>query len=99
MNTDACEDTQPYTYYDSDEGSVMTLGADSSPKLFTSKTVDAETKLIGNTKIVTLEKENETDEYYTAHIVMRIWAEGTDREAKTPLADGIFEASLHFVTE
>ena len=99
LNTDAFEDTQPYTYYDSDEGSVMTLGADSSPKLFTSTTVDPETMLIGNTKIITLEKENETDEYYTAHIVMRIWAEGTDREAKTPLADGIFEASLHFVTE
>ncbi len=34
--------------------------------------------------------------YYKAHIKVRIWAEGTDREAKTPLAGGIFNNILKF---
>ena len=54
---------------------------------------------VGETKIATLKKENSDDEYFTAHIVMRIWAEGTDRDAKTPLADGIFDTSFHFISQ
>lgn len=34
--------------------------------------------------------------YYKAHIKVRIWVEGTDREAKTPLAGGIFNNLLNF---
>lgn len=34
---------------------------------------------------------------YMSHIRVRIWAEGTDREAKIPLAGGIFSTSLHFL--
>lgn len=33
---------------------------------------------------------------YSAHIRIRIWAEGTDREAKIPLAGGIFTTHLEF---
>ncbi len=34
--------------------------------------------------------------YYKAHMRIRIWAEGTDREAKIPLAGGIFDNILMF---
>ncbi len=46
--------------------------------------------------LATLSKSNDDDIYYKAHIRVRIWAEGTDREAKTPLADGIFNNLLDF---
>lgn len=99
LNTGLPNDSQSYSYYDSEKSSMVTLGASSTPKLFSSMPTDPETELIGNTKIVSLIKESDADEYYTAHVVMRIWVEGTDRDAKTPLADGIFDASLHFVTQ
>ena len=35
---------------------------------------------------------------YSAHIKIRIWAEGTDREAKYPLAGGKFETTLCFTS-
>ena len=35
-------------------------------------------------------------EYYTGQIKIRIWVEGTDREAKTPLVNGIFNTQLVF---
>ncbi len=98
LNINAENDTQQYTYYDYDQGELVTLGESTAPKLFTSASTDPETKLIGNTRIAKLEKENDTDKYYTAHVVMRIWVEGTDREAKTPLVDGIFDTSLHFAS-
>lgn len=96
--TNITADSQSYQYYDSDEG-LVSLNANSTPKLFTSTNSTSATTTIGNTKIVTLTKANETDEYYTAQIVMRIWAEGTDRDAKTPLADGIFDTSFHFISK
>ena len=46
--------------------------------------------------VVTLTKTNADDKYYKAHIKVRIWAEGTDREAKYPLAGGKFNATLAF---
>ncbi len=86
------------TYYDYDAKEVKEQNASSSPKLFATPTTLTATEKVGNTKIVTLTKENEDDAYYTAHIVIRIWVEGTDREAKTPLADGVFNVSLHFTS-
>lgn len=49
------------------------------------------------TSSTTTEPADDFD-YYTSHIIMRVWVEGTDREAKTPLADGIFNMSLHFAS-
>lgn len=46
--------------------------------------------------ITTLTKASATDEYYTAHIKVVVWAEGTDREAKIPLAGGNFYTYLNF---
>lgn len=91
--------SQNYEYYDSTEKNLITLGENSTPKLFYSATNTADTVKIGNTKVATLAKTKETDEYYTAMIYIRIWAEGTDRDAKTPLANGIFDTSLHFTAK
>lgn len=52
---------------------------------------------ISNVPIITLSKENDTDQYYTGKIKLRIWVEGSDREAKTPLVNGIFYTQLVFV--
>ena len=97
---------QPYTFYDSDPNikALTNLSSTSTPPLFTSSTTDTESKRIGvvdsNTKypVATLTKEDGS-EYYTAKIVVRIWAEGTDRDALQPLADGLFDVFLHFVPE
>lgn len=90
---------QDYLYYDSELKTTTTLNGTTTPKLFATATSTAATEKVGGTKIVTLTKEKEDSEYYTAHIVIRIWAEGTDRDALTPLADGIFDTSLHFVSQ
>ena len=95
---------QPYTFYDSNEKALTNLSSTSTPPLFTSSTTDTESKRIGvvdsNTKypVATLTKEDGS-EYYTAKIVVRVWAEGTDRDALQPLADGLFDVFLHFVPE
>lgn len=48
-----------------------------------------------NTKpVVRLTKQS--DDNYKAHIRIKIWVEGTDREAKIPLAGGIFSTTLLF---
>lgn len=95
--TDATQEV--YQFYNHDDKEIQVLNSTTSPKLYPSSTSTSATTLIGNgTKIVTLEKESDS-EYYTAHIVMRVWVEGTDREAKTPLADGIFNISLHFTSQ
>ena len=92
------EDRQYYQYYDSTDKELKTLSSVTTPKLFTSSNSDKESVKVGSTPVVTLEKSADSD-YYTAHIVMRVWVEGTDREAKTPLADGIFDISLHFTSQ
>lgn len=43
--------------------------------------------------VVTLQ---EVERSYKAHIRIKIWAEGTDREAKVPLSGGIFKTHLEF---
>lgn len=73
-----------YQYYDTNNSSLTTL---SNVKL---------TDNLDDVPIVTLVKRSDTDQYYTAHIRVRIWAEGTDREAKTPLAGGTFNTHLVF---
>ena len=96
------EKESPYQYYNSENKRLETLNSTTNPKLFYSTSSSNTTNIIGDTtdgKIVTLTKEKESDPYYTAHIVMRIWVEGTDREAKTPLAGGIFDVSLQFVSQ
>ena len=53
------------------------------------------TNVLDVPSIATLAKIDNSG-YYKAHIKVRIWAEGTDREAKTPLAGGIFDNILMF---
>ncbi len=95
---------QDYTFYRSGTTSLTSLSANSTPPLFTSLTTDTASKKIGlvdaNNKypVATLTKEANSD-YYTAHIVVRIWVEGTDRDALQPLANGLFNLDLHFVPE
>ena len=95
---------QPYTFYKAGDTALTNLSSTSTPPLFTSSTTDTESKRIGvvdsNTKypVATLTKEDGS-EYYTAKIVVRIWVEGTDRDALQPLADGLFDVFLHFVPE
>lgn len=92
------QDQQSYEYYSNTDKQIMPLNDTTTPKLFTSTNSGSPTEKVGSTKIVTLSKA-EGEEYYTAHVVMRVWVEGTDREAKTPLADGIFDISLHFTSQ
>lgn len=91
-------DYQDYQFYNNTSKRLETLSSATSPKLFTSSNSDTEEKKVGSTIITTLEKSAGSD-YYTSHIVMRVWVEGTDREAQTPLADGIFDISLHFTSQ
>lgn len=92
---------ETYQYYDSTSKSLVTLNESSSPPLYDSAAVAEGTSYydhVCETAVTTLTKDANS-EYYTSHIVIRIWVEGTDREAKTPLANGIFTTSLHFVSE
>lgn len=77
------------------------LNSSTAPNLFATptfgKTGNTTATNVGNKKLLTLAKATGNATYYTGKIVMRIWAEGTDREAKAPLAEGIFNTSLHFV--
>ena len=41
--------------------------------------------------------KNETDGMYYASLVVRIWIEGTDREARLALAGGEFDVNLQVV--
>lgn len=94
--------SQTYTYYDNESKALKALSTTSNPKLFATKAYDnvkkpAVTKV--GVPVATLEKVKETDEYYKAHIVIRVWVEGTDRDALIPLADGIFNMALHFTAK
>lgn len=71
-------------------------GSVSSISSLSSTPIVDDLSYINDVPIVKLAKENETDKYYTAHIKVRIWIEGTDREAKTPLMNGVFNALLSF---
>ena len=97
--------TQTYEYYRNGDTACTTLNTESTPPLFPSATTDNEEKIISMINadtapipIVELKKAKSTDEYATGSIIIRIWAEGTDRDAKTPLADGKFEVDLHFTS-
>ena len=94
-------ESQEYRYYDNTSKSTVTLGENTTPKLFSSPSYDPTQTVtaVGDVAVATLTKAKSTDEYYTANIVMRVWVEGTDRDALIPLADGIFNMSLHFISK
>ncbi|MGN0455805.1 MAG: hypothetical protein ACI4F2_03010 [Acutalibacteraceae bacterium] len=83
-----------YTYYIAKNTSLSSFGKatkTSSGYLLTSDlTADPETAK----PVVTLQKKG--DGNYKAHIRVKIWVEGTDREAKIPLAGGKFSTHLAF---
>ncbi len=97
--------TQTYEYYSNGSTACTPLGEGTTPPLFPSATTDTEEKIISKINadttpipVVELKKAKSTDEYATGSIVIRIWAEGTDRDALTPLAGGKFEVDLHFTS-
>ncbi|MGN0453426.1 MAG: hypothetical protein ACI4GZ_06495 [Ruminococcus sp.] len=60
-------------------------------------TISCVTDLSTTQPVITLTKSS--DGSYRGHIKIRVWAEGTDREAQTPLADGVFNIMLKFFGE
>lgn len=87
--TDKGQSENGYKYYKAGATAWTTLPAASK---------DATGYLLSsqlNTKPVVTLKE-QTDGNYKAHIRVKIWIEGTDREAKIPLANGIFATHLVF---
>lgn len=96
--------TESHTFYKSGNTALSPLDSTTVPPLFSTKSTETSATVIGkvsSTKsipVATLAKEKETDRYFTAHIIIRIWAEGTDRDALTPLAGGMFETMLHFTS-
>ncbi len=92
--------SEKYQYYSVDHGIVelTTNSSTSDIKLYTTNAGETSSDSIGPA-IITLTKAKDTDPYYTGKIIMRIWVEGEDREAKTPLADGIFDLSIHFTSK
>ena len=99
---DFIKDSTPEKYYYYNESDFIKnqelteINANTTPKLYTTNVGEPATSGVLDPVVVSLTKANDSDPYYTGKIVMRIWVEGTDREAKTPLADGIFNLSLHF---
>lgn len=86
-----------YQYYNGT--ALSTLDTNTEPPLYaTTAYKDDDTVTEVGEKIATLTKKENSDDY-TAHIVIRVWVEGTDRDALTPLADGIFNLSLHFTSK
>ena len=96
--------TESHTFYKSGNTALSPLDSTTVPPLFSTKSTETSATIIGkvsstkNIPVATLAKEKETDRYFTAHIIIRIWAEGTDRDALTPLAGGMFETMLHFTS-
>lgn len=75
-----------YKYYKSGETALSTLT--------TAKTTD-EAIEIPITRLVSSGESGGTTSY-KSHIRVKIWVEGTDREAEMPLAGGIFSTNLRF---
>lgn len=94
---------ETHEYYSNTEGNkgLHVLNTVTTPPLYTTESIipdnpiDIENPLEVGPCIATLTAENN----YTAHIKVRIWVEGTDDDAQTPLADGIFNVALHFTTK
>lgn len=60
-----------------------------------SSTVKTEFTDLKTASAVTLKKAN-GDTYYKGQIILRIWAEGTDRDALVPLMGGKFKTEIEF---
>lgn len=85
---DEGEPEEDYKYYDSITAKALV----SLPNPLTNTQLKANPKFV-----IKLEKPDESPQSsYMAHIRIRIWVEGTDREAKMPLAGGIFKTHLEF---
>ena len=105
VNTNYDITQQTYSYYHSGNTSesVYTPNAETGAfncdttniPLYASPKDEDDTDTIG-VMIAELKKADETSEFYTAKITMRIWVEGTDNEAQIPLAEGRFNFDLHF---
>ncbi len=90
---------ESYTYYtysvtDSQaEKTLKTWAAGDVKTSFTTGSSDTPS----DSDYVTTMQQNTTDGLYYADLVIRIWVEGTDREARLALAGGEFDVDLQFV--
>ena len=91
INTNSA-DVEDYQYYSGTE--QLGVGEGELAGLFRSS---ADAVNPTDMPVASLIMDNEVGAY-SAHIRIRIWAEGTDREAKCPLAGGIFETMLCFTS-
>ena len=87
QNSTVLEDN--YTYYIAGQTSLSAFGKATKTSTGYLLSNDLTAK-----PVVTLQKQG--DGNYKAHIRVKIWVEGTDREAKIPLAGGKFSIHLAF---
>ena len=96
--------SESYTF--SENGTVDSFSALSSYSYITSTNgqssrFTSNDIVLGNSdldehKLLTLTKANESDEYYTGQVVVRIWIEGRDRESDICLSGGRIKINLVF---
>lgn len=90
--------SQEYKFYNWETKELETLYRGSDPPLYDTTAYETgETVTKVGTSLLTLTKDSDSD-YYTGQITMRIWVEGTDRDALAPLAGGKFKLNLHFTS-
>ncbi len=93
---------EPAYYYYSYDGISYTKQTVSKNAYYTRDYIVGSTSTTsgeqGSSKVLlSLNKENESDVYYTGTLNVRIWIEGTDRESQIPLSGGKVSMSLVFI--
>ena len=83
----------PYTHYYYDSSNTLTNSSDS--EVIAGDLPNSITAVPGDqTKIASLTKSDESEEYYTSQATVTIWIEGCDTESRRALVDGKFTLSL-----
>ena len=96
-NDSKVEQTYSYLKKGTDQTKILNVFSPSVSALPVDPTSDIvdDLRFLSDIPIVTLTKDSASD-YYKGQIKVRIWVEGTDNEAKTPLVNGIFNTKLVF---
>lgn len=83
----------PYTHYYYNASHTLTTAADAD--VIAGDLPDSITDIPDDqTKIASLTKSSDTDEYYTSQATVTVWIEGCDTESRRALVDGKFNLSL-----
>lgn len=96
-NDSKVEQTYSYLKKGTDQTKILNVFSPTVSALPAYPTTDIvdDLQYVSDIPIVTLTKDPASD-YYKGQIKVRIWVEGTDNEAKTPLVNGIFNTKLVF---